>query len=204
MNFLENFLGKGHSQAALSLWNNMLEPVGGKQSSWHAGQPLKCPTKKYPYIFTSKNSAKALDEFKLSTIVQTTSAPIINNGTTSTTNRVVTFSGTVTSTDVMNTTAQYHHKHRKDKKSGSFSRMKLFVITGFILILILILILRFVRRRKARSRIPTNGDFGVLGDSQSFDDQDDEVEIWSRPNTKSNFFDDDKTTKTHGARVIFD
>jgi len=49
-----HFSGKGHSQAALSLWNNMLEPVGAKQWAWHMGESLKCPSAEFPYIFTKK------------------------------------------------------------------------------------------------------------------------------------------------------
>ncbi|CAF1089174.1 unnamed protein product [Rotaria sordida] len=51
-----HFSGKGHSVAALSLWNNMFESVGTKKTSWHHGEPLECPTEDHPYIYTSKNS----------------------------------------------------------------------------------------------------------------------------------------------------
>ncbi|UJR07527.1 hypothetical protein I4U23_011815 [Adineta vaga] len=51
-----HFSGKGHSKAALSLWNNMLEPVGEKLWEWHHGENIICPTEEHPYIFTSKNS----------------------------------------------------------------------------------------------------------------------------------------------------
>jgi len=54
-----HFSGKGHAVASLSLWNNMLEPCGQKKRSWHKGEPLKCPTEQYPYIFTCKNSPPA-------------------------------------------------------------------------------------------------------------------------------------------------
>ena len=56
---LKNIFGKGYSLAALSLWNNMLEAIGGKRWSWHINESLKCPTEKHPYIFTSNNSAMA-------------------------------------------------------------------------------------------------------------------------------------------------
>ncbi|CAF4476104.1 unnamed protein product, partial [Didymodactylos carnosus] len=39
-----HFSGKGHSAAALSIWNNMLEPVGEKQTFWHVDEELACPT----------------------------------------------------------------------------------------------------------------------------------------------------------------
>ncbi|CAF1270675.1 unnamed protein product, partial [Didymodactylos carnosus] len=51
-----HFSGKGHSITALSLWNNMLEPVEQKQTFWHKGEALECPTEEHPYFFTSKNS----------------------------------------------------------------------------------------------------------------------------------------------------
>ena len=52
-------LGKGHSVAGLSLWNNMFEPVGEKQRSWHRGEQLRCPTADHPFIYTAKNSLKS-------------------------------------------------------------------------------------------------------------------------------------------------
>lgn len=51
-----HFSGKGHSVAALSLWNNMFESVSTKKRSWHQGEPFECPTADHPYIYTSKNS----------------------------------------------------------------------------------------------------------------------------------------------------
>ena len=51
-----HFSGKGHSVAALSLWNNMFESVSTKKRSWHQGEAFECPTADHPYIYTSKNS----------------------------------------------------------------------------------------------------------------------------------------------------
>ncbi|CAF3277505.1 unnamed protein product [Rotaria socialis] len=51
-----HFSGKGHSVASLSIWNNMLEPVGTKKSSWHKDESFECPTQDHPFIYTSKNS----------------------------------------------------------------------------------------------------------------------------------------------------
>ncbi|CAF3768328.1 unnamed protein product [Rotaria sp. Silwood1] len=53
-----HFSGKGHSVAALSLWNNMFESVSTKKTSWHQGEPFECPTEDHPYIYTSKNSIR--------------------------------------------------------------------------------------------------------------------------------------------------
>ena len=47
---------KGLLNAAVSLWNNMLEPVGGKTEEFLVNQPIKCPTVANPYFYTHKNS----------------------------------------------------------------------------------------------------------------------------------------------------
>jgi phospholipase B1 len=42
--------------AAVGLWNNMLQPVGKKATTWRIGEDIICPSEEQPYIFTSKNS----------------------------------------------------------------------------------------------------------------------------------------------------
>lgn len=42
--------------SAVGLWNNMLQPVGKKATTWHIGEDIICPTKEQPFIFTNKNS----------------------------------------------------------------------------------------------------------------------------------------------------
>jgi len=232
---MENFLGKGHSQAALSLWNNMFEPVGGKRESWHIGESLKCPTKDYPYIFTSKNSARAFDELTDITTVQTASSAStisssINNSTlyiNTTSNQISTVSinssstsdsnttinpgstvnssGRISTSDVTNTSQRYPKKHKHDKKSdsdSSFNKMKFLAITGFLFIIIMVLIVGIMRRQKLRVFIRRN-------DQPNFDRlneelYEDEVEIYSRSQQKSNYFDNNEITKTHGTRMPFD
>ncbi|KAJ0063009.1 hypothetical protein NL108_010620, partial [Boleophthalmus pectinirostris] len=54
-----HFSVRGHSSMATALWNNMLEPVGKKQTYNNfsdARNDIKCPTKDHPYIFTKVNS----------------------------------------------------------------------------------------------------------------------------------------------------
>lgn len=50
-----HFSSKGHGMGAINLWNNMLEPVGKKTTTWSVTD-LKVPSKEHPYFFTSKNS----------------------------------------------------------------------------------------------------------------------------------------------------
>jgi phospholipase B1, membrane-associated len=66
-------LGKGHSRAALSLWNNMLEPVGSKQWQWHQEDELQCPTNERPYFFTRRNSPQSMEKMPHKTLEESTS-----------------------------------------------------------------------------------------------------------------------------------
>ena len=51
-----HFSAKGHATGAIGIWNNMLQPVGGKSNTITPGDKIACPTKEHPYLFTSKNS----------------------------------------------------------------------------------------------------------------------------------------------------
>jgi len=216
---IENFLGKGHSQAALSLWNNMLEPVGDKRKSWHLGEdkPLKCPTKEYPYIFTSKNSGKSSDE-----INQTTSVPTISNNSSSTYGVNITVNQTSTvinnntspsdidtttyniSTSEVNSTSQVRRKHPKNKKSdpdSSFNKMKFLVVTGFLFILMMILIFGIIRHRKQRTYTSKTGQQNI---DYTNDFDDDEMEVYSQSTFKPDYSDNNQIPKTHGKRMTLD
>ncbi|XP_050407232.1 phospholipase B1, membrane-associated [Patella vulgata] len=52
-----HFSRKGHSTFARSLWNNMLQPVGFKNTSMTFDDHLECPVESRPYIYTRKNSS---------------------------------------------------------------------------------------------------------------------------------------------------
>ncbi|XP_072170084.1 phospholipase B1, membrane-associated-like [Diadema setosum] len=51
-----HFSAKGHAQGGMELWNNMIEPVGAKRTSWNPGSNISCPTEAFPYIYTNLNS----------------------------------------------------------------------------------------------------------------------------------------------------
>ncbi|XP_037097370.1 phospholipase B1, membrane-associated isoform X1 [Syngnathus acus] len=60
-----HFNERGHAKMAVAMWNNMLEPVGKKQTynNFTSGRDvIKCPTEEHPYIFTKMNSATHCSE----------------------------------------------------------------------------------------------------------------------------------------------
>lgn len=50
-----HFSAKAHAEAAMGLWNNMLEAQGSKDKSWHVGQQPRCPTEQAPFLCTPTN-----------------------------------------------------------------------------------------------------------------------------------------------------
>jgi hypothetical protein len=186
------FLGKGHSQAALSLWNNMLEPVGGKQWFWHMGEEFKCPTQEYPYIFTSKNSAKALEEYK--------------HAMNQTTDRAPTDSSSSTAPIVTSTENHKHHKHHKKSDSDSFTRTHYAAFVGLFFLMMIVLIVGVCRRQQVRVFVHGAGRRHINGftNPQYPDENDDDLEIWNRSNVKSGFSINNDIPKTHGTRISFE
>ncbi|CAF0944401.1 unnamed protein product [Adineta ricciae] len=184
-----HFSGKGHSQAALSLWNNMLEPVGGKQWFWHMGETMKCPTEQYPYIFTNKNSAKALEEYQRSTTTEEVSPKISS-----------------TSKPSASSTEQHqHHKHHKSDSGSLLSRSQFAVFVGCFFLLMLLLILAITKRQQIRVFIHKNGRHHLNGfENPEYPDENDDVEVWNRSNVKSGFSLNNGIPKTHGARISFE
>lgn len=198
--FSQIYLGKGHSQAALSLWNNMLEPVGGKHSTWAIGNSLKCPTKEYPYIFTSKNSAEALVEHNRTTIAQSTSTSTSTRARTST---------TMSSTSEQNTTNESFQEEQKPISKPAMRKSRILLITIILVSIIVILVWIVNQRRKNRSfKFPTGRHtFSGIENIQRIEDDDNDdgdAEVWNKSNLPPTYFEDDKTTKTHGTRISFE
>ncbi|NWH63339.1 PLB1 Phospholipase, partial [Geococcyx californianus] len=54
-----HFSARGYAEMAMALWNNMLEPVGEKQTYnnfTHDRSKLKCPNTEKPFLSTMRNS----------------------------------------------------------------------------------------------------------------------------------------------------
>ncbi|NWS98242.1 PLB1 Phospholipase, partial [Mionectes macconnelli] len=54
-----HFSVRGYGEMAMALWNNMLEPVGEKQTYNNFTldrSKLKCPNSEKPFLFTRRNS----------------------------------------------------------------------------------------------------------------------------------------------------
>ncbi|KAI3367601.1 hypothetical protein L3Q82_026443 [Scortum barcoo] len=73
-----HFSERGHADMAVALWNNMLEPVGEKQTYnnfTNARDNIRCPTEERPYIFTKVNSFPSSTTTKAPTM-QSTAQPL--------------------------------------------------------------------------------------------------------------------------------
>lgn len=166
----------------------MLEPVGAKQWAWHMGEELKCPTEQYPYIFTKKNSAKALEEYQHSTAAAT-----------STTARA--------SSTEDSSTATHHrrHKHRKSDSDSLLSKSQFIVFVGCFFLLVVLMILAMTKRQQIRIFMHKKGRQHLSGfQNPEYPDDADDVEIWSRPGGKAGLSSNDIIPKTHGTRISFE
>lgn len=191
-----SILGKGHAQAALSLWNNMLEPVGAKQTAWHINETLSCPSDIHPYIFTKNNSAQALAEYQRSTI------PIGTAAATKPTNRQ---SSVAPTGKPVVSTSRHHKKHKHEKSESEWTIMTFVVAVGIFCLLLIILTLIVSKRQKIRVMLHGAGRRHLNGFTNPNDLEDkDEVEIWNRSTVKSTPVINQSLPKTHGTRVILD
>ncbi len=224
------FLGKGHSQAALSLWNNMFEPVGNKRDSWHMGKSLKCPTKEYSYIFTSKNSANRTITIETSSLV-----PTINNNSYTTNNQSSNINNIDNNSTYVNittdqpsmmssnsaftsdinattnpgptinniSTSRRSHNRGKNKKSNSDSDSsfkKMKFLTITGFLFIITMILIVGILRRRNQHRYFNQTETNQFQYTNEDLDDDEVEIYNQTK-ESGYVDDNQITKTHGKRM---
>ncbi|XP_062254116.1 phospholipase B1, membrane-associated [Platichthys flesus] len=75
-----HFSERGHADMAVNLWNNMLEPVGKKQTYnnfTNSRNSIKCPTEEHPYIFTKGNSLTGPAPTTVSSTTLSTPPPLI-------------------------------------------------------------------------------------------------------------------------------
>ncbi|KAF6105531.1 phospholipase B1 [Phyllostomus discolor] len=80
-----HFSERGHAEMAIALWNNMLEPVGGKTTSnnfTYSRTKLKCPSAERPYLHTLRNSQLLQDpvEAEAGPTVLSWAAPVAAGG----------------------------------------------------------------------------------------------------------------------------
>ena len=173
----------------------MLEPVGGKQVAWHINETLKCPTAQYPYIFTKKNSAKALEEYQRSTRVPApTEADVLLSSSSS------------TSEPEPTTTRHRHHKRPKGEKSGSsFTSKQFAVIVAMFFMMMGLLVLTITKRQQISVFVRGAGQRHLRGfTNPDYADDNDDFEVWNRADIKSNSADSAAFPKTHGARMTFE
>ena len=189
-------LGKGHAQAALSLWNNMLEPVGAKQTAWHINETLSCPSDQFPYIFTKNNSGKALAEHQRITV------PLRTPASNKPTNRL---SSVVTTAKPAMSTSHHHKKHKHEKSDSEWTIMSFAVVAGVFLLLLIILTLAVSKRQNIRVFLHGAGRRHLNGfTNPSYPEDSDEIEIWNRSTGKSMSPINQSIPKTHGTRVLLE
>ncbi|XP_032353162.1 phospholipase B1, membrane-associated isoform X2 [Camelus ferus] len=78
-----HFSERGHAEMAIALWNNMLEPVGGKTTSnnfTYSRTKLKCPSSESPYLRTLRNSQLLQDQAEADSQVLSWALPVAAGG----------------------------------------------------------------------------------------------------------------------------
>ncbi|XP_034051102.1 phospholipase B1, membrane-associated [Thalassophryne amazonica] len=82
-----HFSERGHADMAAALWNNMLEPVGKKQTYnnfTNSRNNINCPTEEHPFIFTKANSLPMMTTTHIPQTHTTTLLPVTSTQTFST------------------------------------------------------------------------------------------------------------------------
>jgi len=210
---------------ARALWNNMLEPDCDKRTNLSSNEPVKCPTKKRPYIFTSKNSEGALEkpsnlnnnasQPKDTTAIATstsvlnltnrTATVIIRQSSTSTDddndNNSVTSSSTESvpfidmNSDISTTMAITETK-------SSWKPWRFVLVISFFAMCVLLIVYRFRKRRDSCLPLPqtAHSNFNRLHEESDNSD----VEVYTQPSEDVKYYDDKQMTPTHGTRIPFE
>lgn len=172
----------------------MLEPVGAKQEFWHMGETLQCPSEKYPFIFTNKNSAQAVKDFQPSTTqvsLPTSTSPI----STTTAVDVTTSSADETSTK--------RHKHHKSD-SDDIDSYQFAATAGLFFLIFILLIIAITRRQQIRVFIQGTSQRHLNSFvNPPYADDAQEDDIWSR-SSKGNHAGKHILPHTHGTRINFE
>ena len=209
----------------------MFEPVGTKQETWYINEPLKCPTKEYPYIFTSKNSPKTFDKNttaqRVPVVNDSNSTSLVNttDNSTSAVSSNVTFSTNSTGDYtymVRNSTAKFQidisnnidtddvnimdrdsYQPSSDKKSKSESSINKIklVAVSGFSLLVIVILIVGIVRRQKRLAFISSTEDGNF--NRLSEESEDDVDMYTRP-TQQSGYSDDKITKTHGVRVPLD
>lgn len=170
----------------------MLEPVGAKQEFWHMGEELRCPTQQYPYIFTNKNSAQAVDDFKHAAAASSARTPesaISTSGSSS------------SSTAGLSTKKHKHHKSDSD----DIETYHFAFFAGVFFLVFILLIVAVTRRQQIRVFIQGTSQRHLNSFvNPPYTDDMQEDDIYSRSNDKRKLSAHNSIPSTHGTRINFE